>query len=148
MQPQNCITPDIAAHPGRVRVMKKNSAPVRARFAPDAGVMATREGPVAYRAGDALLTGPAGEQWPVARSRFMDTYVPLPPAVAGGDGLYVKKNLPVWALRMAEPFRVAIAGGVLSGLPGDWLVQYAPAEYGVVAASIFASTYAVLPGDI
>jgi hypothetical protein len=102
---------------------------------------------VSYQTGDALLTGPEDEHWPVARKRFTASYEALPPAVMGKDGLYVKKSLPVWALRMSEPFSVTTDGGLLSGQAGDWLVQYGPGDYGVVGSSIFALTYTLLPDE-
>jgi len=146
MRKQDCTGLNVAAHPGRKRAMKK-TVPVRVCFAACAGLAATREGTISYQAGDALLTGAEGERWPVARKRFFASYEALPPAVMGKDGLYIKKRLPVWALRISEPFSVATERGLLSGQAGDWLVQYGPEDYGVVGASIFAATYAMLPDE-
>jgi len=48
--------------------------------------------------------------------------------------------------RMAVPFSVARAAGgdLLSGAAGDWLMQYAPGDYGIVAQDRFVSVYRVL----
>ena len=146
MRQQDCTGLNIAAHPDRIRVIKK-PLPVRVCFAACAGRAATREGAVSYQAGDALVTGVEGERWPVAGKRFAATYEALPPAVMGEDGIYVKRSLPVWGLRMSEPFSVATAGGLLSGQADDWLVQYGQGDYGVVGASIFALTYTLLPDE-
>jgi len=42
----------------------------RVHFAAAAGQLQTLEGPVAYAAGDAIVTGVAGEQWPVPADSF------------------------------------------------------------------------------
>ena len=141
---RNCSRLDISSHPDRLRVMKKAFPPVRACFAQNSGVLLTREGPVSYQTGDAIVTGSDGEQWPVARSRFMASYEALPPDMTGGNDLYAKRSLPVWALRMDVPFYVTNEGGTLHGKAGDWLVQYDGADHGIVDAAIFAKTYTVL----
>jgi len=47
---------------------------------------------------------------------------------------------------VAVPFTVARAAGgdLLSGTAGDWLMQYAPGDYGIVARDRFVSVYRVL----
>jgi hypothetical protein len=47
---------------------------------------------------------------------------------------------------MTEAFDVTLDRdrGSLSGEPGDWLVQYAPADFSVVSARVFAQTYELL----
>ena len=39
-------------------------------------------------------------------------------------------------------------GDVLCGEAGDWLVQYAPGDHGVVAQDRFARVYRVLDGEL
>lgn len=145
MQRKDCTGLDLASVAGAVRVVKNSFSPVRARFASAAGVLHTREGMVAYETGDALLSGVQGEVWPVGKEFFAAHYAPVPPTQAGEDGTYAKKPLQVWAKCMREPFCVRIKHSVLSGEKGDWLVHYGPGEYGVVAASIFAATYSLVP---
>ena len=134
--------PDLAAQPRSRRAVKKNVS-VRVRFAPKGGVLQTREGPVRYRKGDALLTGIQGEQWPVERARFLASYTPAPSVRAEENGLYAKLPRRVWALCIEEPFRVRICAGgdFLQGQAGDWLVQYGENEYGIVGKDIFEQTY-------
>ena len=63
----------------------------------------------------------------------------------GSDGNYVKKPLEVFALRLEKPLEVKMpAGGVLHGEAGDWLLQYGPADYGIVRDDIFRGTYDLL----
>ncbi|GHV37481.1 hypothetical protein FACS1894187_14310 [Synergistales bacterium] len=59
----------------------------------------------------------------------------------GQEGEYRKIGRSVWALEMDEPFTVEIAGGVLRGESGDWLLQYGDGEYGIVGGKIFEKTY-------
>ncbi|WP_157406527.1 MULTISPECIES: PGDYG domain-containing protein [unclassified Janthinobacterium] len=126
----------------------KRAQPVAVRFAPAAGVLRTREGEVAYRAGDALLTGPHRERWPVQRHRFDAAYVAVGDTLAGQPGQYSKRYREVWALRLDRPASVKVGWqhSPVEGKPGDWLVQYGPGNFGVVAAAIFDATYELLDG--
>jgi hypothetical protein len=128
------------------RPARKRPVEVAVRFAPADGVMATREGDVRYERGDALLTGAAGDRWPMARHRFDAAYEAVAPTAAGAEGTYRKLAVVVHARQMQAPFRVALSNqrGVLHGAAGDWLVQYAQDDVAVVAQSIFAATYELL----
>jgi hypothetical protein len=112
-------------------------------FARCAGELASREGPNRYAAGDALVTGSTGDRWSVSRSRFDAKYVPVAPLPAGADGAYRARPVPVLARQMAEAFSVArCAGGdVLHGAAQDWLLQYAPGDFGIVENARFCSVY-------
>lgn len=136
---------DLGADPQAVWVQKK-PVTVSVVFAGADGVLETLEGPVRYTAGDALLTGSAGERWPVGRQRFLASYEPGPGITEGAGGKYRKRPLRVRARRMESEFsvRAGSAGDVLRGRPGDWLVQYGAGDYGVVGAPQFDATYLVL----
>lgn len=127
--------------------VEKLPIPVQVQFMHDDGTIITMEGPVAYRAGDAVLTGIRGERWPVGRGRFMTTYQPLAPTVLGQDGQYIKKAATALARCMDETFEVQVgyASNKLQGKAGDWLLQYADGSQGVVGADIFKLTYRLLP---
>jgi hypothetical protein len=105
----------------------------------------TREGKVHAHAGDAILTGSKGERWRVSRAKFTDKYQPVAPTRAGQDGRYAALPIQVAAVRMAEPFEVILADAVsvLTGNPGDWLVDYGDGSLGVIAAEIFTATYRI-----
>ena len=98
------------------------------------------------RAGDAIITGIAGEHWRVSRSHFPDKYQPVPPTAAGEPGRYASFPNQVMALSMAEPFAVLLADGIsrLDGRAGDWLVDYGDGSLGVVSPTIFAVTYELM----
>jgi hypothetical protein len=119
---------------------------VTVEFAVAAGMLESAVGSNRYEPGDALLTGSTGDRWCVSRARFDAKYRAEPPTYAGHSGRY--RNLPVAvrAKRMAVPFSVARAAGgdLLSGAAGDWLMQYAPGDYGIVAQDRFVSVYRVL----
>jgi hypothetical protein len=130
----------------RARRAEKRPVVVSVKFAATDGVVQTAEGPVRYKPGDALVTGQAGDTWPIEQSQFLDSYEPVLPLARGTDGEYRKRPATVWARRMEEPFtvRVGHAADALTGRPGDWLLQYDPDRYGVVAEDIFSSTYRLL----
>ena len=132
----------IAADP-RCRRARKRAFTVQVCFAPAACTVPTREGPVHADAGDAIVTGPAGEQWPVPRRRFAQRYQPVAPLAAGMDGSYLALPLEVLALPMDTPFSVLLADGQsqLAGAAGDWLLDYGDGSLGVVGADIFNTTY-------
>lgn len=121
---------------------RKREYPVQVRFAPADELVPTREGPVHAHAGDAIVTGAAGEQWPVRPAMFHARYRPLAPLAAGQAGTYLSQPIDVVALPMHAAFAVDLADGDrLLGLPGDWLVEYGDGGLAIVAASIFPTTY-------
>jgi PGDYG protein len=135
--------PDLNADIDAVWAVKDELVTVE--FAIAAGALESAVGTNRYAAGDALLTGSTGDRWCVSRDRFDEKYRAAPPTQAGHSGRY--RNLPaaVRAKRMAVPFSVArTAGGdLLCGAAGDWLMQYAPGDFGIVASARFSSVYRV-----
>jgi hypothetical protein len=136
--------PDLAADPGAVTVVKDEVVAVE--FAAVAGILASAVGLNHYVAGDALLTGSTGDRWCVSRGRFDARYAPEPPTLPGQPGIYRNRPVPVLAKRMPVAFSVARSAGgdVLQGESGDWLVQYAPGDHGVVVSARFDRVYRVL----
>ena len=138
--------PDLATDPRTKRARKRPIA-VSVRFAGDDGTCATLEGPVRYRAGDAILTGVRGEHWPIGRDDFLSEYTPIAPTVPGQDGQYVKEPGDVRALRLDRPLAVPVGwqNDPLQGRPGDWLLLYPDGSHGVIKDDIFRETYEELP---
>jgi hypothetical protein len=136
---------DISADSCCVQAIKKD-IPVPVTFAFEDGVLETREGAVAYRKGDALLQGHEDEAWPVAFQHFQEFYFPIEDTVPGKDGKYSKKAFPTFALQVEEPFMVELSDdrGILQGAAHDWLLQYSPNNYGIVAQEIFEMTYEIV----
>jgi hypothetical protein len=132
---------DLTRDSGAALYVKKEVVTVA--FARGEGELMSREGPNRYRAGDALITGSTGDRWSVSRDRFDAKYEPLPPTPAGSDGRYQAKPVPVLARQISEPFTMArCAGGdLLSGAAHDWVLQYAPGDYGVVENARFIRVY-------
>jgi len=116
-----------------------------AYFARAAGIVETAEGSVRHAAGAAILSDGGGRSWPVERAVFEAHYEPVPPTRMGEPGRYRHRPDTVLARRMTQSFSVRLprGRGVLTGSAGDWLVQYGPREHGVVAAQVFADSYAV-----
>ncbi len=140
--------PDLSADPRALRVRKKPS-PVRVEFAAADGVCDTLEGPVHFKAGDAILTGVQGERWPIARNHFLTSYEPVPPTRAGDGGSYLKAPSLAYALRLDRACEVSVGWqrDPLRARPGDWLLQYAGGACGVVQDQIFRETYTPAPGE-
>jgi hypothetical protein len=120
---------------------------VEVRFALANGELMSRVGPNRYRCGDALITGADGDTWSVTRERFDAGYEPVAPLRHGEPGRY--RNVPraVLARQVAEEFACqrSAGGDWLRGKAGDWLLQYAPGDYGIAAAARFARVYAQQP---
>ena len=127
----------------------KRSLAVSVDFAASANLLQTLEGKVRYEAGDALLTGIEGEQWPVQRKKFDATYKAKPPTVHGQKGIYTKIPKTVWAWCATEEVEVPLSAGrgSLKAKPGDFVVQYGGGDIGVVGADIFEKTYIRLGGN-
>jgi len=134
---------DLLSDPAALLAIKK-PIPVPVRFAATPGVLATREGQVAYEAGAAICTGVEGEQWPVQRARFDVMYEPLPATEPGSDGLYRKKPAEVRARRILED-RFCVNVGVkrqpIIGEIGDWLIQYSPEKRSIMSDKVFRASY-------
>lgn len=141
--------PDLAADPRALRVCKK-PIPVQVAFAPADGTCETLEGPVRFRAGDAILTGVQGERWPVGREAFLSSYQAVPPTPTGRNGAYRKSAAPAYAMRLdrARDVPVGWQNDPLHGAPGDWLLQYADGTRGVVRDHIFRQSYDAAPGEM
>lgn len=125
--------------PMRVR---KKLIRVRVRFAVDSGVVETLEGPVSYTAGDVIVTGQAGERWPVRPEKFHASYGPVPPLREGEDGDYDSRPVEAYAFRVRGPFEVRLEnGGELRGSDGDWLIGHDDGSYGIVREGLFPALY-------
>jgi hypothetical protein len=132
---------DLASDPAAQRVVKDETVDVQ--FAQEAGSLMSLEGPNRYAPGDALITGATGERWVVSRDRFDAKYVLHEGVTPGSAGAYRNVPVAVLAKQMHEAFSIARseAGDVLHGVAGDWVMQYAPGDYGVVKAARFAKVY-------
>jgi hypothetical protein len=133
---------DLRDDPAAQRYIKDETVAVE--FAATEGELMSLEGPNRYAPGDALVTGSTGDRWVVSRDRFDAKYLPAAPSLAHGEaGAYRNRPSVVLAKQMDAPFSIArsAAGDVLCGTAGDWVMQYAPGDYGVVQAQRFAKVY-------
>lgn len=124
----------------------KRPLPVAVEFAKTEGVVNSLEGAVHYRSGDAILTGVKGEQWPIQRQKFEQRYAPIERTIAGEQGFYLKKPARVWAKRLTGNLTVHVGWQAepLSGVSGDWLLQYGLDDFGIIQNDIFLKTYEIL----
>ncbi len=139
---QRGFTRSVSGDPRHVTA-RKFEREVGVRFASSACTVQTPEGLVHAKPGDAVITGVGGEHWRVSRAHFTDKYRPVPPTEMGESGTYVSLPYQILALLMTQDFEVWLSDGVsrLAGRAGDWLVDYGDGSFGVVAGSIFATTY-------
>lgn len=116
---------------------------VTVRFAQAPGAIQSREGPNHYAIGDALITGSTGDHWSVSRDRFDAKYLPVNGITHGQDGQYQNRPMPVLAIQQTQAFAVerSAGGDVIQGQAGDWLMQYAPGDHGIVEGAKFARVY-------
>ena len=116
-------------------------------FATSDGVVQTLEGDMTYVAGDAIVTGCRGEQWPVQREKFIKTYVPSiennSSPMALSDGYFTRKAQYLDGVQIHEPFFVKKAQGTLTGKAGDWLVQYFSGDLAIVELGLFYLYYEI-----
>ncbi len=135
---------DLRHDPVARRAVKNEQVDVE--FAENAGELMSLEGLNRYAPGDALITGSTGDRWCVSRARFDLKYEALVPARQGQPGLYRNKPLAVLVKQITEPFTLARSegGDVLKGAAGDWVLQYAAADYGVIADARFKRVYRFL----
>lgn len=119
----------------------KKAIPLSFRRATADEVINTLEGPVTAQAGDAVLTGTKGEQWPIPAAKFAATY-----DFDEAAGTCSKKPIVVEVQRMDAAFEVRVgwADEPLKGKAGDYKVTYGPGDFGCVDAEIFAQTYEVV----
>ncbi|CAB3700055.1 PGDYG domain-containing protein [Paraburkholderia rhynchosiae] len=134
---------DLSQDAAARRVIKDET--VHVEFAAMQGELMSLEGPNRYLPGDALITGSTGDRWVVSRERFDAKYIPADAALTHGEaGAYRNRPAVVLAKQMNEAFslaRSANGGDLLRGAAGDWIMQYAPGDYGVVQAARFAKVY-------
>lgn len=134
-------------HNAEAERFRKIASRLHVEFARTEQTIETLEGPVACRAGDAIVTGSVGERWPVPGAVFDSKYVAVPPTRSGESGWYRTLPVGVLAVRLRKPVELALTDGrgSLSGEAGDWLVQYAPGDCGIVRDDIFRATYEPAP---
>lgn len=116
---------------------------VQVQFAECDGELISKEGPNRYCVGDALITGSTGDSWSVSKDRFDIKYEPVAPASLGSNGAYRNKPIPVYAKQINQSFSItrSVGGDLLKGNAQDWLLQYAPGDYGIVEQVRFAKVY-------
>jgi len=115
----------------------KRPNPEQYEIAQEDGVIQTLEGPVNYKQGYYILTGPKGEQYPMPPEKFQEL------KDDAGDGVcYPKKIIKVAKLADHDGAVATSWGETLNYSAGeDYIVRHGPNDYGVVKKDIFAKTY-------
>ncbi len=115
----------------------KQPNPERYEIADQDGTIETLEGPVKYKAGYYILTGPKGEQYPMPPEKFHEL------KDDAGDGVcYPKKIIKLAKLADHDGSVATSWGETLNYSAGeDYIVRHGNNDYGVVKRDIFAKTY-------
>ncbi len=139
--------PDLAADPAALHAVKDERVSVI--FAGVGGELASAVGVNRYAPGDALITGSTGDRWSVSRDRFDAKYDPEPPTLHGHAGFYRNRPTTVLAKHMEQAFAVrrSTGGDTLYGNAGDWLIQYAPGDFGIVEKTRFERVYLLVADE-
>ncbi len=142
--PLHVANPDLSCDPAARHATKDET--VQVQFASAPGSLQSSVGTNHYHPGDALITGSNGDRWCVSRQRFDAKYLPMPPTQPGTAGPYRNRPVTVLAKQMHHAFSVAreAGGDVLNGSAGDWLLQYAPGDYGIVDRERFERVYRIV----
>ena len=116
---------------------------VTVEFAAADGELQSAVGTNRFLCGDALVTGSTGDRWCVSRARFDAKHYPMDGSRSGEGGRYRNIPQPIRGKRMGVSFSVprCAGGDVLTGAAGDWLVEYAPGDHGIVARARFDQVY-------
>ncbi len=113
--------------------------PAREPFeiAKEDGEIETLEGPVKYKAGYYIVTGPKGEQYPMPPEKFKEL------KTDNGDGTASPKKIIKLAKLADHDGSVNTSWGeVLNYTAGeDYIVRHGANDYGVVKKDIFFKTY-------
>jgi hypothetical protein len=143
--PRSGLAVSMAVLSGGVVKAVKKPIPVQVEFASVSSEIQTEEGPVQCASGDALMTGAAGERWPIGRNRFEAIYEPLAPTRMGENGAYLKKIETVDAQQTTTEVEIDLgpSHGTLRAKPGDWIVTSNDGHRWVVASDIFQNTYEI-----
>mgnify|MGYP003349337251 FL=1 len=117
----------------------KKPAPEHYEIADQDGTIQTLEGPVNYKKGFYILTGPKGEQYPIPPAKFAELKDDQ------GNGVCVPKKIMKYAKLADHDGSVDTSWGeTLHYKDGeDYIVRHGPGDYGVVKKDIFSKTYAV-----
>jgi len=129
------ITNDWFAN-GAFKTYKKPN-PERYEIAQQDGVIQTLEGPVNYKQGYYILTGPKGEQYPVPPEKFHELKDD-----AGNGVCYPKKIIKLAKLADHDGSVATSWGETLNYTAGnDYIIRHGANDYGVVKKDIFEKTY-------
>lgn len=118
----------------------KKPAKERYEIAGEPGTIQTLEGPVEYAAGDYIMTGPKGEQYPISKQKFSSLKDDL------GNGVCQPKKIIKMAKLADHDGFVTVDWGngpqkLNYSTGNDYIVRHGANDYGVVKQDIFDITY-------
>lgn len=120
----------------------KRPVPVAYEIASEDGTIDTLEGPVSYRKGFYIMTGPKGERYPITPERFAALYDDVK------DGRATPRKIIKRARLADHDGKVKTSWGedLAYSAGEDYIVKHGANDYGVVKKDIFQQTYARASG--
>ena len=114
----------------------KKSVKERYKIAQQDGTIQTLEGPVNYKAGHYIMTGPKGEQYPITPETFHGM------KDDSGNGVCIPKKI-IKLAKLADHDGVIHTnwGKLIYTANNDYIVKHGPNNFGVVKKDIFDQTY-------
>ena len=111
--------------------------PEKYEIAQQDGTIQTLEGPVNYKKGYYILTGPKGEQYPIPPAKFAELKDDQ------GNGVCTPKKIIKVAKLADHSGSVDTSWGekLQYNAGEDYIVRHGPNDYGVVKKDIFNQTY-------
>jgi PGDYG protein len=117
----------------------KIANPINYETAKQDGTIKTLEGPVNYKAGYKIITGPAGEKYPIPPEKFEKLYNDH-----GAGSATPRKLIKLAKLADHNGSVKTSWGETLNYTKGDdYIVRHGENDYGVVKKDIFAQTYQI-----
>jgi hypothetical protein len=116
----------------------KKPAKEKYEIAQQDGTIQTLEGPVNYKKGYYILTGPKGEQYPIPPEKFNELKDDL------GNGICSPKKIVKLAKLADHNGSIKTSWGETLNYTkdNDYIVRHGAGDYGVVKTDIFKQTYA------
>jgi hypothetical protein len=116
----------------------KKPAKEKYEIAQQDGTIQTLEGPVNYKKGYYILTGPKGEQYPMPPEKFNELKDDL------GNGICSPKKIVKLAKLADHDGSIKTSWGETLNYTkdNDYIVRHGAGDYGVVKTDIFKQTYA------
>lgn len=113
----------------------KKPIEIKAQQTNETKVIKTLEGDVTANPSDWIVTGIAGEQYPIVDSQFKEIYEPIE------NGKFKRKPIKVTAWQTNRELLIPYGENTLKASIGDYIVKHPNGNFAPVKPDIFKQTY-------